>query len=70
MVGTALCALAHPTTPLSPRLHDDLGVRLGIGEIGERLGDAVDGYPAVTIAAASTCPSAIRRSDPENSSGV
>ena len=46
-----------------PRLDDDLGVRLRIGEIGERLGDAVDADAAVTIEAASTCPSAIRRSE-------
>ena len=47
MVGTSLRAPLPtlrqlPTIDSPPRLDDDLGVRFRIGEIGERLGDAVD----------------------------
>ena len=35
-------AIARDDISLAPRLDDDLGVALRIGEIGERCGDAVD----------------------------
>ena len=66
--GLSLCIYPSSGTdfaapPSPPRLDDDLGVTFRIGEIGERLATPSMPTVAVTSDAASTCPSAISRSE-------